>query len=272
MCLLAGAGLRAQVVDTLEVSMDEEITLIFPDSIRTDDIGSDRLENRMEVNRYFIHPVTSKFNTGSLYIELVSGHYYSFQIVMKDHPKIATKQYSFDDALGINELVARKRQKEEKTVSEPVKKKENSAEEVNAKKVMRSKSTHSDMGHISSKITLYLESIYIKDDLMYFKLTASNRSNIDYDISGLRFAIGSGNFASKQKAVEDTPLDEKLLKLVYNEAQKIEAKSKISMVYVYKKFTIARKKHLLIEMWEDGGERSLSFRVPSKELLNAKRL
>ena len=87
-----------------------------------------------------------------------------------------------------------------------------------------------------------------------------------FDVANIRFSVSNKRKVTKQTAVADREIE-----YIYPSQcpERIEANSEESFVFVFDKFTIARKKFLYIDLWEQG-ERDLSFRVKQQELLQAK--
>lgn len=118
----------------------------------------------------------------------------------------------------------------------------------------------------ASGMKLQLQSIFIYDGLMYFKLVIQNSSNIRYDIEQLRFLI------KDQKRSKRTASQELVLEPVYtlDDTSVIPPNTTCVPLFVLQKFTIPDKKELIIQLHEKGGGRHLQLRVRNKSIMKAR--
>ena len=118
-------------------------------------------------------------------------------------------------------------------------------------------------------ITLALQGMYTQDDVFFFPLHLANSSNISYDVDFIKFYIRDKKVA-KRTAIQEsevTPV------FVYNASQStIPGPGNIDQVYALRKFTIPDDKNLVVEMFEKGGGRQLSFVVTNADILKARKL
>jgi conjugative transposon TraN protein len=117
------------------------------------------------------------------------------------------------------------------------------------------------------KIGLSLEGIYIEDNVMFYHLKVSNRSNIGYDIDMLRFYIDDKQNL-KRAATQEIPV--KPLYFYKEGLEAIDGNSTAHFVYALDKFTIPDAKHLVIEMFERNGGRNLQLRIRNGTIINAR--
>lgn len=100
-------------------------------------------------------------------------------------------------------------------------------------------------------ISFQLIGLFIKEDVMYFRIKLENRSNINYDVDQLRFFIRDRK-KSKRTAtqeVEIVPLH------INNMVITVAGQSEHTLVYALPKFTIPDKKHLVVQLMEKNGGR-----------------
>jgi len=118
-------------------------------------------------------------------------------------------------------------------------------------------------------ITLALQGMYTQDDVFFFPLHLANSSNIGYDVDFIKFYIRDKKVA-KRTAIQEsevTPV------FVYNANKTtIPGPGNIDQVYALRKFTIPDDKNLVVEMFEKGGGRQLSFVVTNSDILKARKL
>jgi conjugative transposon TraN protein len=126
--------------------------------------------------------------------------------------------------------------------------------------------------HVQEKkddITLALQGMYTQDDIFFFPLHLANSSNINYDVDFVKFYIRDKKVA-KRTAIQEsevTPV------FVYNASSTtIPGPGNIDQVYALRKFTIPDDKNLVVEMFEKGGGRQLSFVVTNSDILKARKL
>jgi conjugative transposon TraN protein len=107
--------------------------------------------------------------------------------------------------------------------------------------------------------------IYIKDNVIYYQLSFTNESTIDYDIDFLRFYIRD------RKKNKRTASQENELKFLYvaGNTRQIHANSNSVCVFAFEKFTIPDAKFLAIETGEKNGGRNLLMKVNNNKILKA---
>ena len=130
------------------------------------------------------------------------------------------------------------------------------------KKMLRTKEVKDD-------ITLALQGMYTKDDLFFLPVYMLNKSNIRYDVDFLKFYIRDKKLA-KRTAIQES---EVVPLFVYHAGQTvIPGPGGMDQVYVLRKFTIPDDKNLVVEMFERGGGRHLTFNVSNSDILKARKL
>jgi conjugative transposon TraN protein len=126
--------------------------------------------------------------------------------------------------------------------------------------------------HVQEKkddITLALQGMYTQDDVFFFPLHLANSSNINYDVDFVKFYIRDKKVA-KRTAIQESELTPVF---VYNASSTtIPGPGNIDQVYALRKFTIPDDKNLVVEMFEKGGGRQLSFVVTNSDILKARKL
>ncbi|MDT0677049.1 conjugative transposon protein TraN [Autumnicola musiva] len=119
--------------------------------------------------------------------------------------------------------------------------------------------------HSKYGIRFGLNGIFIRDNLMYLRLTITNKSNISYDIDQLRFFIRDQKKAKRaaSQEIEITPVH------IQNEATKIAGQSSQTLVVAVPKFTIPDKKYFAIQIFEANGGRHLKLSVKNSTIIKA---
>lgn len=114
------------------------------------------------------------------------------------------------------------------------------------------------------EIELRLTSVFIHQDILYFKLLLGNRSKIKYDIDQIRFYI-----ADQKKSQRTASQEIEILPLWTTGAQTtIFDTSEVALVYALPKFTMGERKCLIIELIEKKGLRQVQLSVTDKDLMN----
>ncbi|MEA9414270.1 conjugative transposon protein TraN [Flavobacterium sp. PL02] len=112
-------------------------------------------------------------------------------------------------------------------------------------------------------IAFALNGIFIRDDVMYYRINVTNTSKINYDIDQLRFYIRDTKKVKRtaSQEIEITPL------YVLNNEPKIEGEAENTFVFALPKFTIPEKKYLAIQLMEKNGGRHLELHVNNTKLV-----
>lgn len=107
--------------------------------------------------------------------------------------------------------------------------------------------------------------IYIKEDVIFYQLTISNNSPIDYDIDLLKFYI-KDHRKNKRTAIQEnelTPLH------ISGNIKQVKAYFHSSIVIALDKFTIPDAKYLAVQLMEKNGGRHLQLRVNNRKIMKA---
>lgn len=259
----------AQNHDTLFVSTNKTVVLIFDSEVLTDDVGSKDVIAAREGEIIKLKAKTVNFKETSLFVKTSSG-YHSFILNYKENPKVLsvyinnTKNPIVSNTTTKKETENLKPNEATKKETIPVKNEFSS----DCENLEKRKNTINDMAIISKKALFQLADIVIKNDKLYFKVLIKNNSNIDYDIELIRFSIRNKKGDIKQAAVQETILTPVY---IYNdEIKEIKGKERLCKVFVFDKFTYDNDKKLLLEIWENGGERILDFTIKTNLILDVK--
>lgn len=114
-------------------------------------------------------------------------------------------------------------------------------------------------------VKLTLEGIYVHDNLFFFKVSITNKTNINYDISQLRLFI-----KDQKKAKRTASQENEVAQLyVYNPVSVIKGMTEETVVIVVPKFTIPDKKEVILQVMEKDGGRHLEVCLKNKILIKA---
>ena len=113
------------------------------------------------------------------------------------------------------------------------------------------------------EIEFQLNGIFIRDDVMYYRVKVTNNSKINYDIDQLRFFIRDNKKVKRtaSQEIEITPI------YILNNVVKIEGETENTFVFALPKFTIPEKKYLAMQLMEKNGGRHVELHVKNKKLV-----
>jgi len=120
-------------------------------------------------------------------------------------------------------------------------------------------------------ITIQLNSIYLKNDVLFFELQVTNKTNMAYDVESFNFWI------TDKKKAKATNVQEYRIFPQYrrNKVQRIPGEVTVREVFVMEKMTIPDGRILKIELNEKAlgnTGRKLSFNLKNKDILKARKL
>jgi conjugative transposon TraN protein len=120
-----------------------------------------------------------------------------------------------------------------------------------------------DQKEIKYDIQFQLSGIFIRDNVMYYRINVTNNSKINYDVDQLRF------FIRDTKKIKRTASQEIEIIPIYilNDIDKIESETENTFVFALPKFTIPEKKYLAIQLMEKNGGRHLEKHVKNTKLV-----
>lgn len=250
-------GANADVIEPyhLAITYYKTTNLVFPYAIKSVDRGSkDVLAQKVEglENILNIKAGRKGFEETNLTVITADGMLYSYVLSYSDNPQVLNLQFHIGNKTsGILFSEGNTTESKLKEISEMVALKERS---VFGKK---------DKGH---GIKLQLEGLYVKGDVMYCQVSLLNRSNLDYDISQLRF------FIRDRKKPKRTASQEREINplFVHNDSTKIKGKSEQVFVFALPKFTIPDQKYLAVQVMEKNGGRHLELKVGNPRIIKSR--
>jgi hypothetical protein len=118
----------------------------------------------------------------------------------------------------------------------------------------------------SYKMAFQLRAIFTRDETMFFCLSLSNHSHIDYHIDSIRFYIADERRSGNQpvKGARMAPL------CTYGNTRSIRGKTKEVCVFALPGFTLPAKKLLVIDVSEKNGGRHLQLLANNYTLVRAR--
>lgn len=241
--------------DSLDITYSKTTSLVFPFSIKGVDRGSkDVLTQKAKgvENVLQLKAARRSFPETNVTIITADGNLHHFTVNYSDNPrtlcilknqsKTIERRLIFTDGINDEELS-------------------------NISKGILSKHTRGSIRKDTKfKLKILLKGIYVKQGIIFYKVQISNKSNLDYDISALRFYV-----RDKQK-VKRTATQEIEVYPVFTTAgaETVKGKSSVDVVYALRKFTIPDAKVLEIDLFEKDGGRNLKLKISNSVILNAR--
>ncbi|HMH35204.1 MAG TPA: conjugative transposon protein TraN [Puia sp.] len=244
---------------SISVCFQKTTNLIFPYNIQKADIGSADVIGHKDAkldNVLFLKANRKGFVATNLSVYTADGKFYSFVVQYKDNPD--TLNISFINAVQnscpISQFSAISQ------ISRPT------ALDLDSDAIL----IKSEPGFMSRKthylqMKLKLRGIYIKDNLLWFKLRIINSSAVGYNLESFRIYVRDKH-TSKRTAVQEN----EMIQAYADFAKCIEGETNRELVFAVKGFTISKTKIFFIELREQNGSRNLILPIKSKLLLKAR--
>jgi conjugative transposon TraN protein len=112
------------------------------------------------------------------------------------------------------------------------------------------------------KVTL--ETIALRDHLLFFRIGMANHSQLDYTIDFIRLYV-----RDQKRAKRSSVQEQELVPIYQDSVITIPGNASISHVMALPAFTFPNNKRLIIEVYEKNGGRSLTLTVGNKHLFKA---
>lgn len=238
----------------LPVGKDKQMYLIFPGKITYEDHGSQDIsvEKAEGVDNILAVKAVRDFKTESnISVVTDSGKFYTFSLRYTQNPEVFTFVIDKDEQqrvaiLDDGELTTDQKKKMQEAINKhlPV-----------------------DLG-LSDKISgveFEITNIFIHNDILLFRISMRNRTQINYTIDFMRLYIQD---AKKSKKTAIQQLEQNLL-FTFDYPEDIPAHEKRTFVVAVNKFTIPDKKRLVIEIQEKNGGRHFFFKLKNKSILES---
>ncbi|MBF9252127.1 conjugative transposon protein TraN [Pontibacter sp. 172403-2] len=242
----------------LAITYFKTTNLMFPYAIKSVDRGSkDVLAQKATGVENILQVKAGKrgFNETNLTVITADGKLYSYVLSYADNPSVLNLQFSTAGKPADNTLFSAANPNE-------------AVIQEDAKKVAAEKKNVRGVKDKKYGIKFRLNGLFIRDDVMYYQIKVTNKSNINYGIDQLRFFIRDQKKPKRSatQEIEIKPLD------IQNDASIIAGQSERILVFALPKFTIPDKKYLAIQLMEKNGGRHLELDVHNKTIIKAQSL
>ena len=256
----SGAKFQTTIIEPypLQITTNKTTNLIFPYAIRSVDRGSaDVLVQKAKgvENVLLVKAGRENFSETNLSVITADGKLYSFILDYMNSPSAINISFVADTANAKSLEFIKPLYNE-------------AAIEIDAERILKEKKTVGGLRDYRYEVMLALKGIYIKNDIIFFKVEVANKSNINYDVDMLRFFIGDER-KSKRTATQEIEIQPVH---VNGDTSTIKGDSKNVIVFALPKFTIPDKKYLSIQLMERNGGRNLQLSVRNRTIIKAKSL
>lgn len=242
----------------LKITTNKTTNLIFPYAIKSVDRGSvDVLAQKAKgvENILLIKAGRQNFSETNLSVITADGKLYSFILDYINSPSAINISF-VADTMNANSSEAVKPVYNEGAIQK------------DAERIIKEKKTIRGVSDYRYEVMLALKGIYIKNDVIFFKVEVANKSKINYDVDMLRFFIKDER-KSKRTATQEIEIQPVY---VNGDTSTIKGDSKNVIVFALPKFTTPENKYLSIQLMERNGGRNLQLSVRNRTIIKAKSL
>jgi conjugative transposon TraN protein len=259
LCTIEVEAQGANTSQRIEVTFNKTSSLVFPAVIKSVDRGSrDVLAQKAKgvENVLQLKAARAGFAETNLTVITADGTIHHFTVNYAKEPEALIWNGGKDNE---GEAPDKRKLIFQTTLTE-------SDLETYASQIVRSKRSVRFARESRNKMTLSLNGIYIRDNIIFYHFRMRNASNINYDIDFLRFYVQD---KVKVKRTASQEVDKKPL-YVYGDQEHVPANTTQDVVYALEKFTIPDAKRLYVEMFEHNGGRNLELSIRNKTIVKAK--
>jgi conjugative transposon TraN protein len=242
----------------LKITVNKTTNIIFPYAIKSVDRGSVNVlaqKAKGVENILLVKANKENFSQTNLSVVTADGKLYSFLLDYINNPTAINISFLPDTINAANFDYGNKIY--------------NAASiEQDAKTISEDKSKTDAVSDHRYGMTVSLDGIYIRSEVVFFRLEIVNKSNIDYDIDMLKF------FIRDEKKAKRTASQEIEIHPIYalGNTTMIQGDRKNELVFALPKFTIPDKKYLSVQVTEKNGGRNLQLRIANRKIIKAKSL
>jgi conjugative transposon TraN protein len=264
----------------VDLAYNKTVSIIFPAAVRSVDLGSRSImadkaadvENVLKVKASQIG-----FNETNFAVMTADGKFYSFVVNYNETPAVLALNLSGSAPVPGQSLP------EQVSLENRTEFMNGANEQGGSIQFAGVKATQSDIvyacdqilrkrqrgksGAKSYKMEARLRGLFVKDNVLYYRVVIGNDSNLNYDIDYIRYFVVDSKTTklTSRQEIELRPI------YVYNEAiTTVRGHTTLEKVYAFQRFTIPNNKQLLVVMGEQGGGRQLTFSVQGQDIMRAR--
>ena len=255
-CIAVCSFAQSWTYQTLRVTTNKTTTLIFPAAVQRGDIGSGEVlaqQVKENENILFLKAAKPDFAETNLNVVTADGRLYTFTVAYDSMPGRTVYNIASSEAANKNEIMFPSGGLNPATI------------EKTAREILYAKHAMHGIKDSNGDVVAVVSGIYIKENILFFRITVENLSAINYDIDFVRFSI-LDNKVSKRTATQEQEI--KPARMVGG-TKKVKAGGKATAVFAFEKFTIPDKKSFIIQIGEKNGGRHLQLRLKNRRLVKA---
>ena len=267
----------------VDLAYNKTVSIIFPAAVRSVDLGSRSIMADKAADVQNVLKVKASqigFNETNFAVMTADGKFYSFVVNYNETPTVlainltgpttATPQREQPEPVSLNNRTQfmNGADENEGSIQFAGVKATQSDIVYNCDRVIRHR-RRGKRGMEANKMEARLRGLFVKENVLYYRLALENKSNLNYDIDYARYFVVDSKTAklTSRQEIELRPI------YVYNDAiTTVRGHQKVERVYAFQRFTIPNNKQLLIVIGEQGGGRELAFQVQNKDIMKAKTL
>ena len=262
----------------VELPFNKTVSVIFPTTIRSVDLGSRDIiaDKASDVENVLkVKATRNGFNETNFSVITTDGKFWSFVANYNEQPTVLALNLAANSLTG--ETVSKSASNVFINGSDPKGgiiqfsgvNATQSEVVYNCTSILKKGRDVRHLGMEANRMEATLRGVYVKDNVIYYKMNIQNKSNINYDIDYIRFFVVDKTVAKRTSLQEI----EVLPFYVYNDAIKtIKGHMAVERVFAFQKFTIPDEKRILVMAGEVNGGRSLSFIINNEDIMNADKL
>ena len=250
-------GEKYEAPHTLPVGLDKQMYLIFPGKIIYEDHGSQDItvEKAEGVDNILAVKANTTFDKESnISVATDAGKFYTFSLRYAPNPEVFSFVIDKEEQqkvaiLDEGELPS----DEKKRIYEGIKKR---------------LPLNLGLDEQISGMDFRIKNIFIHNNILLFRISMMNRTEINYTIDFMRWYIQD---AKKSKKTAIQQLEQNIL-FTFDLPEEIPAHTEKTFTVAVNKLTISDKKRLVIEIQEKNGGRHFFFKLKNKHILKAERV
>lgn len=250
-------GEKYEAPHTLPVGLDKQMYLIFPGKIIYEDHGSQDItvEKAEGVDNILAVKANTTFDKESnISVATDAGKFYTFSLRYAPNPEVFSFVIDKEEQqkvaiLDEGELPS----DEKKRIYEGLKKR---------------LPLNLGLDEQISGMDFRIKNIFIHNNILLFRISMMNRTEINYTIDFMRWYIQD---AKKSKKTAIQQLEQNIL-FTFDLPEEIPAHTEKTFTVAVNKLTIPDKKRLVIEIQEKNGGRHFFFKLKNKHILKAERV
>lgn len=260
----------------VELPFNKTVSIIFDSPVRSVDLGSrDLMADRADGVENVLKVKAAKmgFNETNFSVITADGKFHSFVANYNEQPpllalNLATTVTKMGDQLSMN---ARRKYIDNQNEGSGFIQFENvraSQSDVvfSCAEILKKRRSVRHLGVQKDQMEATVRGVFVRDNVIYFKLGIRNKSNLHYDIDQIRFFVVDETVAKRtsRQELEMQPF------YVHNDAIKtVRGGGEVERVVAFQKFTIPDNQRIQVVMGEIDGGRNLSFMVSNADLIQA---